>query len=150
LFQDPRKICGKNLRHETSPGLPDGFFSNQKSQFGYILEGPRLENVDTFYGHLEYFTDIWDILGPFGTFCDNLVHFFQFWYVVSRKLWQPCCQFGSCSTCTVLCERLPCFRKSFICIGMCFANGEIKKGHMYVHVSLLLLDALHQSCKKGV
>jgi hypothetical protein len=43
-------------------GLPDGFFSNQKSQFGYILEGPRLENVDIFYGHLEYFIDIWDIL----------------------------------------------------------------------------------------
>jgi hypothetical protein len=24
---------------------------------------------------LEYFTDIWDILGPFGTFCVHLVHF---------------------------------------------------------------------------
>jgi hypothetical protein len=42
--------------------LPDGFFSNQKSQFGKILEGLRWENVDIFYGHLEYFTDIWDIL----------------------------------------------------------------------------------------
>jgi hypothetical protein len=27
-----------------------------------ILEGPRLENVDIFYGPLEYFADIWDIL----------------------------------------------------------------------------------------
>jgi hypothetical protein len=44
------------------PGLPDSFFSNQKSQFGQILQGPRLENVDIFYGHLEYFTDIWYIL----------------------------------------------------------------------------------------
>jgi hypothetical protein len=26
--------------------LPDGLFLNQKSQFGSILEGPRLENVD--------------------------------------------------------------------------------------------------------
>jgi hypothetical protein len=43
-------------------GLPDGFFSNQKSQIGSILEGPRLENVDIFYGHLEYYTDILDIL----------------------------------------------------------------------------------------
>jgi hypothetical protein len=42
-------------------GLPDGFFSNQKSQIGKILEGPRLENVVIFYGHLEHFTDIWDI-----------------------------------------------------------------------------------------
>jgi hypothetical protein len=37
-------------------------FSNQKSQFGSILESPTLENVLIFYGHLEYFTDIWDIL----------------------------------------------------------------------------------------
>jgi hypothetical protein len=28
-----------------------------------------LENVDIFYGHLEYFMAIWDILWPFGTFC---------------------------------------------------------------------------------
>jgi hypothetical protein len=43
-------------------GLPDGLFSNQKSQFGKILEGHRWVNVDIFYGHREYFTDIWDIL----------------------------------------------------------------------------------------
>jgi hypothetical protein len=39
-------------------GLPDGLVSNQKSQFGYILEGLRLENVDIFYGYFEYFRDI--------------------------------------------------------------------------------------------
>jgi hypothetical protein len=44
------------------PGLPDGFFSNQKSQFGKILEGLRLENDDVFYGHLAYFMAIWDFL----------------------------------------------------------------------------------------
>jgi hypothetical protein len=33
------------------------------------LEGLRWENVDVFEGHLEYFTDVWDILCPFGTFC---------------------------------------------------------------------------------
>jgi hypothetical protein len=43
------------------PGLPEGFFSNQNPQIGSILEGPILENVDIFYGLLEYFTDIWDI-----------------------------------------------------------------------------------------
>jgi hypothetical protein len=47
---------------EFLPGLPDGFFSNQKSQFGQILEDLRCENVDIFCGHLEYFTNIWDIL----------------------------------------------------------------------------------------
>jgi hypothetical protein len=34
-----------------------------------------LENVDMLYGHLEYFTDIGDILLPFGTFCVHLVRF---------------------------------------------------------------------------
>jgi hypothetical protein len=36
------------------PGLPDGLLSNQKSQFGYILEGPRLESVYIFSCHLIY------------------------------------------------------------------------------------------------
>jgi hypothetical protein len=35
-----------------------------------------LENVDIFYGHLEYFPGIWDILCQFGTFCVDLAHFF--------------------------------------------------------------------------
>jgi hypothetical protein len=29
-------------------GLPDGLFSNQKSQFGSILEGLEMENLGTF------------------------------------------------------------------------------------------------------
>jgi hypothetical protein len=40
------------------------------------LEGLRLENMDIFYGHLEYFTDIWDILWSFGTFV-------FLWYIYS-------------------------------------------------------------------
>jgi hypothetical protein len=39
----------------TRAGLPHGFFSNQKSQFWYIMEGFRLENVK-------------NILWPFGIF----------------------------------------------------------------------------------
>jgi hypothetical protein len=46
----------------TAPGLPDGLFLNQTSQFGYILDGLRLELVDIFHDHLENFMDIWDIL----------------------------------------------------------------------------------------
>jgi hypothetical protein len=34
-------------------GLPDGIFSNQKSQYGYILEGLAMENVGIFYDHLD-------------------------------------------------------------------------------------------------
>jgi hypothetical protein len=53
------------------------------------FKGLKLENVDTFYGRLEYFMGIWDILRPFGTFCVHLVHFFRFWYHAARKIWQP-------------------------------------------------------------
>jgi hypothetical protein len=48
--------------------LPDDFFSRPKSQFGSILEGLKLENVDLFYGHLEYFTEMWNILQTLGIF----------------------------------------------------------------------------------
>jgi hypothetical protein len=34
-----------------------------------------LRTFGIFYEHLGYFTNIWDILSPFGTFCVNLVHF---------------------------------------------------------------------------
>jgi hypothetical protein len=62
-------------------GLPDGLFSNQKSQLGYILEGLKLENVYIIYGHTEYilyghlgyFTTIWYILCSYGTFFPVLV-----------------------------------------------------------------------------
>jgi hypothetical protein len=43
-------------------GLPDGLFSNQKSQLGRKFQGLGWRNTDIFYGHLEYFMDIWDIL----------------------------------------------------------------------------------------
>jgi hypothetical protein len=62
--------------------LPDGIFSNRKSQFGKILEGLGIEKVGTFYGRLEYITAIWYISWQFGII-------FPFWYVVQRKIWQP-------------------------------------------------------------
>jgi hypothetical protein len=43
-------------------GLPDGLFASQKSQVGKNFQGLRLKNVNIFYGHLEYFMDIWDIV----------------------------------------------------------------------------------------
>jgi hypothetical protein len=49
-----------------SPGLSDGTFSNQKSQFGKVLEGLGMEKVCIFCGHLEYITAMWCIFWPFG------------------------------------------------------------------------------------
>jgi hypothetical protein len=50
------------LARSFGTGLPDGFFSNQKSKFGQILEGLRWENVDIYFRPFGIFTDIWDIL----------------------------------------------------------------------------------------
>jgi hypothetical protein len=47
--------------------LPDGIFSNQKSQFGKILESLAMEEVD--------FRSILSILRPNGIFYGHLVHF---------------------------------------------------------------------------
>jgi hypothetical protein len=54
--------------------LPGGIFSNQKSQFGYFLEGLEMENVDLLYGHLEYFTANWYILWSFAECFHVLVY----------------------------------------------------------------------------
>jgi hypothetical protein len=45
--------------------LPDGLFSNQKSQFGKILEGFGMERIAILFGHLKYITALWYILWPF-------------------------------------------------------------------------------------
>jgi hypothetical protein len=63
-------------------------FQTEYPNLGKFWEGPRFENVEIFYAHLEYFTDIWDILGPFGTFCFHLVHFSGFG-ILCQKIWQP-------------------------------------------------------------
>jgi hypothetical protein len=55
------------------PRLPDGLFSNQKSEFGKILEGLAMENLGMFYDHLVCFMAIGNILWPLGIFCGNLV-----------------------------------------------------------------------------
>jgi hypothetical protein len=64
-----------NIFSRRKAGLPDGLFSNQKSQFGKILEDLARENLGIFYDHLVYFTAIGNILWPFGIFCDHLVYF---------------------------------------------------------------------------
>jgi hypothetical protein len=53
--------------------MPDGRFSYQKYQFGYILESLGMVNVGEFYGHLEYFTHFWYVSWSFGIFFPVLV-----------------------------------------------------------------------------
>jgi hypothetical protein len=49
------------------------------------LEGLGIENVVTFYGHLEYFTAIWYNLQPFGIVCGHFGIFLPFWHVWTKK-----------------------------------------------------------------
>jgi hypothetical protein len=51
-----------------SAGLPDGFFSNQTSQFGQFLEGLRWEYVDIFRAFWNILWTFWDIVLSFGSF----------------------------------------------------------------------------------
>jgi hypothetical protein len=43
----PRRISSHAAQVEA--GLPDGLFEDQKSKFGYILEGLGMKNVGIFY-----------------------------------------------------------------------------------------------------
>jgi hypothetical protein len=61
--------------------LPDGLFSNQKSQFGKICEGLATEDFGTVYGHLVYFTSSWSILLPLGIFCGHLTYVMVIWNI---------------------------------------------------------------------
>jgi hypothetical protein len=64
----------RSLSHHRA-GLPDGLFSNQKSQFGEILEGLAIGNLGLFYDRLVYLKAIGNILWPFGIFCGHFVYF---------------------------------------------------------------------------
>jgi hypothetical protein len=68
-----------------TPGLPDGLFSNQKSQIWVNFGGPFngkswyvLWPFVIFYGHCVYFTAFWSSLWSFGIF-------FPIWNVWTKK-----------------------------------------------------------------
>jgi hypothetical protein len=86
-------VGGTNLfswsGQQTKSGLPDGLFSNQKSKFGQILEGPRKENAGKFYGHWEYFTAIWYNLRPLGNVVVNWYTFPRFGTLCQEKSGNP-------------------------------------------------------------
>jgi hypothetical protein len=50
-------------------------FQTKNPNLGKFWRSLDWKNVDIFYGNLEYFTDIWYNLQPFGMVCGHLVHF---------------------------------------------------------------------------
>jgi hypothetical protein len=83
--------------HLTNSGLPDDRFSNQNSQFGYVLEGLAMEDVPIlgirpfgpFCGQLAYFMVIWYILWSFGISYGHLVYFSLFGMFHQEKSGNP-------------------------------------------------------------
>jgi hypothetical protein len=82
------RLVGRMSKHSIQ-GCQMVFFSNQKSPFGHISEGPGMENVGIFHGHFEYLTALWYIVWPFVTFCDHTVYFSHFGMLYQKKIWQP-------------------------------------------------------------
>jgi hypothetical protein len=85
----PAHLVPLNNADGSGPGLPDGLFSDQKSQFREILEGLAMEDVGVFYGHLVHFMVFCYILLTVCIVRGNLVYFSPFWYFAPRKIWQP-------------------------------------------------------------
>jgi hypothetical protein len=91
-LNDPRDLIvrGKTFhlgidskrKPQLTNGLPDGIFSYQKSQFGYILEGHAMEDVGIFYGHLVHLTAIWNILWTFNGY---LVYIFTVFGMLGQE-----------------------------------------------------------------
>jgi hypothetical protein len=69
--------------------LTDVFFSDQKYQFGYILEGLEMENVVIFSDHLEYFTTTGYILWAFSNFVVIWYTFRRFGILYPEKSGNP-------------------------------------------------------------
>jgi hypothetical protein len=72
------------------PGLPDGIFLNQKSQFGLIFESLAMEGVGKRHGHFVYFTANSYILRPILVYILwSLGTYFRFGMFGPSKIWQP-------------------------------------------------------------
>jgi hypothetical protein len=74
-YHRPLKASEPDIHIYTIPGFPDAVFSNQKLRIGVNFGGPwngKGWPFGIYYGHLEYFMAIWNILRPFRIFYSNL------------------------------------------------------------------------------
>jgi hypothetical protein len=67
------KVCQEWKDYAERAGLPDGFVSDQKYQFGYILEDLGMENVV-----IKYILVILNILRSLGLFNGQLLVLYSF------------------------------------------------------------------------
>jgi hypothetical protein len=76
--------------------LPDGIFSDQKSQFGYIWQGLETENIGLFCGHLFCFVANCSISSPFGIFLVVWDTFPRFGMLYHEKSGNPALKLACC------------------------------------------------------
>jgi hypothetical protein len=74
------------------------YFQTKNPNFGKFWRALDWEMLYIFYGNLECFTDNWDVLWSFGTFCDNLVQFSHFGITCQEKSGNP--DIDDCSVCS--------------------------------------------------
>jgi hypothetical protein len=77
------ELC--SIKNRALPRVARWFILKPKIPVKVSFGGLLIENVDIFFGHLEFFTNIRDILKPFGTFCVHLVHFVLFLVSCTKK-----------------------------------------------------------------
>jgi hypothetical protein len=89
-----------------------------------------LENVEIFYGHLEYFVDIWEILWTFGTFCVDSVFFSVLVSRTNKNLATLLLYLLRLSTPTYVI-----IIQAFFCVLVLEKDFEIFYSNMAIHVS---------------
>jgi hypothetical protein len=65
------------------------YFQTQNPKMGIFWRDSVWKKLVFFYGRLQYFTAIWEILWHFGIVCGDLVYFSCFGIFGPRKIWQP-------------------------------------------------------------
>jgi hypothetical protein len=91
------------LHQRLKPRLPDGTFSNQNPNLGKFWRVLQWKMLKYFLAILVSFAAIRYILWTFLLWSFSI--FFQFWYVVPRKIWQPWLKLSLAGTQKVVCPN---------------------------------------------
>jgi hypothetical protein len=65
------------------------YFQTKNPNLGNFWEGPAMEDIGIFYGHLVCFVDIWSILWAFGLFYGHLVYLHLVYFIDIWSILQP-------------------------------------------------------------
>jgi hypothetical protein len=75
------------LKLEANALKPNSLFRNGKAP--PVQDPTKNPNLGKFWRVLQWKILVY-FMTTFGLFCGHLVYFSPFWFVVPRKIWQPC------------------------------------------------------------